>query len=63
MKNLYVGHGPVLIAVNVFQPEVVELREKVRNALRQAAIPLRAYAAAYEKHLEVHNVDVQTLLR
>ncbi|TNN40910.1 Dynein heavy chain 1, axonemal [Liparis tanakae] len=62
MKNLFAGHGSVLNAVNVFQPEVVELREKVRNALRQAAIPLRAYAAEYEKHLEVHNVDVQTLL-
>ncbi|XP_051804747.1 dynein axonemal heavy chain 1-like isoform X2 [Acanthochromis polyacanthus] len=63
MKNLFIGDDPLLESVKLWEPEVTELREKVRNALIQAAIPLRAYAAEYEKHLELHNLDVETLLK
>ncbi|XP_044079595.1 dynein axonemal heavy chain 1 isoform X1 [Siniperca chuatsi] len=63
MQKLFIGGDPLLESVNLWEPEVTELREKVRNALIQAAIPLRAYAAEYERHLELHNLDIETLLK
>ncbi|XP_078019489.1 dynein axonemal heavy chain 1 [Epinephelus lanceolatus] len=60
MQKLFIGGNPLLESVNLWEPEVTELREKVRNALIQAAIPLRAYAAEYDKHLELHNLDIET---
>lgn len=63
MQKLFIGGDPLLESVNLWEPEVTELREQVRNALIQAAIPLRAYAAEYEKHLELHNLDIETFLK
>ncbi|XP_068576471.1 dynein axonemal heavy chain 1 [Cebidichthys violaceus] len=63
MQKLFISGNPVLNSVKLLDPEVAELREKVRNALIQAAIPLGAYAAEYEKHLELHNLDIETLLK
>lgn len=57
-------HGNLLLKrVNLWDPEVTELREKVRNALIQGIISLRAYAAKYEKYLELHNMKVESLLK
>lgn len=63
MQKLFIGGDPLLESVNLWEPEVTELREQVRNALIQAAIPLQAYAAEYEKHLELHNLDIETFLK
>uniref|UniRef100_UPI0037E91524 dynein axonemal heavy chain 1 n=1 Tax=Semicossyphus pulcher TaxID=241346 RepID=UPI0037E91524 len=63
MKELFIGDDPLLESVNFWEPEVTELREKIRSALIQAAIPLRAYAAEYERHLELHNLDIETHLK
>ena len=52
----------MLISVKLWEPQVTDLREKVRKALKQAAIPLRAYAAEYEKHLDLHSLDIETFL-
>lgn len=53
----------MLESVHSWEPHIAELREKVRHALIQAAIPLRAYAAEYEQYLDLHNLDIDTLLR
>lgn len=63
MQKLLIGGDPLLESVSLWEPEVTELREKVRSALIQAAIPLRAYAVEYEEHLELHNMTIETLLR
>lgn len=63
MQKLFISADLLLESVNLWEPEVIELREKVRNAVKQAAIPLRAYAAKYETHLELHNLDMETLLK
>lgn len=63
MQKLFIGGDPLLESVKLWEPEVTELREKVRHALIQAAIPLRAYAAQYVKYLELNNLDIDSLLR
>ncbi|KAF3689531.1 Dynein heavy chain 1 [Channa argus] len=61
-KKLFIGGDHLLESVNLWEPEVTKLRAKVQNALVQAALPLRAYATEYEKFLELHNSDIETLL-
>ncbi|XP_029005758.1 dynein axonemal heavy chain 1 [Betta splendens] len=62
MQKLFILEDPLLESVNLWEPEVTALREQVGNALAQAAIPLRAYAAQYVKYLELHTMDIETLL-
>ncbi|KAL6464354.1 hypothetical protein MHYP_G00266710 [Metynnis hypsauchen] len=62
MKNLFISGVPLLESVGLYEPAVRELRERVSLALRQATIPLRAYAREYECHLELHNSDINTFL-
>lgn len=63
MKNLFIPGVPVLESVGLWEPAVKELKEKLDNALRQATIPLQAYAREYECHLELHNSDIKTFLK
>ncbi|XP_047438259.1 dynein axonemal heavy chain 1 [Mugil cephalus] len=62
MQKMFISADPLLDTVNLWEEEVNALREKIRKALTQAAIPLKAYAAEYEKHLELHNLDMETFL-
>ncbi|RXN34314.1 dynein heavy chain axonemal [Labeo rohita] len=61
LKNLLIV-GYVLESVGLWEPEVKNLRESISVALKQAIIPLRAYAREYECHLELHNSDIKTFL-
>lgn len=63
MQKLLIGGDPLLETVHSWEPQVNELREKVRHTLTQAVIPLKAYAAEYEQYLDLHNLDIDTLLR
>ncbi|AWP03287.1 putative dynein heavy chain 1 axonemal [Scophthalmus maximus] len=62
MQKLFIGDDPLLVSVTLWETKVTELREKIRNALIKAAIPLVAYAAEYEEHLELYNLDMETFL-
>ncbi|XP_014851660.1 PREDICTED: dynein heavy chain 1, axonemal [Poecilia mexicana] len=58
MKKLVIM-GSLLIEPMCFhEKEVTELEEKVRNVLKKATIPLRAYAARYKKYLDLHILDI-----
>uniref|UniRef100_A0AAZ3Q3C2 Dynein heavy chain 1, axonemal n=1 Tax=Oncorhynchus tshawytscha TaxID=74940 RepID=A0AAZ3Q3C2_ONCTS len=63
MQKMFISGTPLLESVGLWEPAVAELRERVRAALRQAAIPLRAYAREYERYLELHNSDIETFLK
>ncbi|KAL0978572.1 hypothetical protein UPYG_G00172390 [Umbra pygmaea] len=60
MQNMFISGTPLLESVSLWEPAVAELRERLRVALHQAAIPLRAYAREYEKYLELYNSDTMT---
>ena len=62
MQKMFISGTPLLESVGLLEPVVTELRELIRLALRQAAIPLKAYACEYEKHLELHNSNIDTFL-
>ncbi|KAM3621699.1 uncharacterized protein V6R79_014713 [Siganus canaliculatus] len=59
MRKLLLPSTALLEPIFLCDPEMTHLREKVRHTLAQAAIPLRAYAAACEKH----DLDVETILK
>ncbi|CAJ1051390.1 LOW QUALITY PROTEIN: dynein heavy chain 1%2C axonemal [Xyrichtys novacula] len=63
MRELFFPNERFVDSVSLWETEVNELREKLRSALTQAAIPLKAYAAKYEKYLELCNLDIETHLK
>lgn len=62
LQKLFMVGEPLLESVHLEEPQITELRENIRNVLIQATIPLRAYAAEYEKYLELHNLDIQAYI-
>lgn len=58
LRSMFIGGDPMIQSVNMREPLVIELKKKVAHALSQALIPLRAYAAEYEKFLELQNIDI-----
>ncbi|XP_035980517.1 dynein heavy chain 1, axonemal isoform X4 [Fundulus heteroclitus] len=59
MKKLVTMGSLLLEPMSFYEEEVRELEEKVRSTLIEAAMPLRAYAAEYEKHSDLHNLDLE----
>ncbi|NWU63519.1 DYH1 protein, partial [Pterocles burchelli] len=63
VENILIPGTPLLDSVGLHEPEVEELREGMRSAIRKALIPLQAYAKKYEKFLELNNNDIPYFLR
>ncbi|KAK2489057.1 hypothetical protein MC885_021331 [Smutsia gigantea] len=63
MEDIFISGDPLLESVGLHEPLVEELRGKVANAVRQAVVPLQAYAREYRKYLELNNNDVTTFLK
>ncbi|KAM9332808.1 dynein axonemal heavy chain 1-like [Pholidichthys leucotaenia] len=63
MQKLLMSGVPLLESVFLLDPEVIELREKIRNALKQAVKLLKAYAAPYEIYLDLNNLDIEALIQ
>ena len=63
MEDIFWSGTPLLESVGEHEPHVEELRETIRNAIRKAVIPLRAYAKEYEKYQELVNMDVNQYVK
>ena len=63
LQELFWSGTPLLEAVGENEPEVVQLRELIRKAIKKSMIPLRAYAKQYEQYLELYNLDINTYLK
>lgn len=63
MEDIFWSGTPLLESVGENEPHVVELRETVRNAIRQALIPVKAYARQYEQYLELMNMDINQYVK
>ena len=62
MEKLFWSGSPLLEAVGENEPLVVEMRDKIKKALKQAMIPLDMYAKQYEKYIELAELDVNQYL-
>lgn len=62
LKNLFIAGDLVLESVGLWEPEVKNLKETISLALKQAVIPLKAYADQYKCYLELHNLDINRFL-
>lgn len=62
LRRMFIGGDPMIQSVNMHEPLIIELKAKVRHALSQAVFPLRAYAAEYEKFLELLNLDIDAFI-
>ncbi|KAI5937324.1 Dynein heavy chain 1, axonemal [Manis javanica] len=63
MEDIFISGDPLLESVGLHEPLVEELRGAVASAVRQALVPLQAYAREYRKYLELNNNDVTTFLK
>ncbi|XP_070580015.1 dynein axonemal heavy chain 1-like isoform X2 [Ptychodera flava] len=58
LEDIFWADTPLLESVGEHEPPVEELRETIRNAIKKSLNPMKAYARAYEKHLELMNLDI-----
>ena len=63
MQEIFFSGTPLLESVGENEPHVVELRETIRRAIRQALLPRKAYARKYEQFLDLNNLDVNQYVR
>ena len=55
LEDIFWADTPLLESVGEHEPKVEELREHIRDSVNKALIPMRAYARAYEKYLELRS--------
>ena len=58
MEEIFFSGTPLLESVGEHEPPVEELRDTIRNAIRHAVLPMKAYATQYERYLELINLDI-----
>lgn len=63
LENMFIRGTTLLESVGLHEPAVEELRNTIRSAIRNAVIPLQAYAKQYESQLELNNNDIQSFLK
>jgi dynein heavy chain len=63
LEGLFWSGTPLLESVGENEPEVVRLRETVRQAVQSSLKPLKAYAKQYEKYLDLSNLDINEYLQ
>ncbi|XP_048258404.1 dynein axonemal heavy chain 1-like isoform X3 [Haliotis rufescens] len=63
LEDIFWSGTPLLESVGEHEPPVEELRDAICNAIRQAVIPMKAYAREYEKYLELMNLDINLYIK
>ena len=63
LEEIFFSGTPLLEAVGMHEPFVVELREVIKNAVARSIIPMKVYAHQYQEYVEVMNLDVSNYVR
>ncbi|XP_078000357.1 dynein axonemal heavy chain 1-like isoform X2 [Glandiceps talaboti] len=63
LEDIFWADTPLLESVGEHEPPVEELRETIRNAIKKSLNPMKAYARAYEMHLELMNLDINLYIK
>lgn len=62
LTKLFWSGTPLLESVGENEPLVKRHRERIRKSMKQAIIPITAYAKEYEQYLELANLDINEYL-
>ena len=63
MEDIFWSGTPLLESVGNLEPNVVELKETIVRMLRQALIPLKAYAKTYDRYTQLINLHVDNYVK
>lgn len=63
MEDIFWSGTPLLESVGNLEPHIVELKSTIIQMIRQALIPLKAYAKVYERYTTVMNLNVDTYIK
>jgi dynein heavy chain len=63
MEDIFWSGTPLLESVGNLEPHIVELKSTISQMLRQAMIPLKAYAKVYERYTLVNNLNIDTYIK
>jgi dynein heavy chain len=60
MEDIFWSGLPLLESVGNMEPHIVDLKETIINMIKQALIPLKAYAKVYDRYTNLMNLQVET---
>ena len=63
LEEIFWADTPLLESVGEHEPRVEELRETILNAIQKALLPMMAYAKAYEKYLDLNNLEINDYIK
>jgi dynein heavy chain len=63
MEDIFFSGTPLLESVGNLEPHIVELKEKIIKMLRQALIPIKAYAKIYERYTQLVNLNIDNYVK
>lgn len=63
MEGIFWSGTPLLESVGNLEPSIVELKETIVHMIRQALIPLKAYAKSYDKYTHLMNLNIENYIK
>ena len=63
MEDIYYSGTPLLESVGHSEPHIIELKETIVTMIRQALIPLRAYAKSYDRYTNLMNLNIDNYIK
>jgi dynein heavy chain len=63
MEDIFFSGTPLLESVGNLEPHIVELKETIIKMLRQALIPIKAYAKIYERYTNLVNLNIENYVK
>ena len=63
MEDIFLSGTPLLESVGNQEPEILELKDTIKSVLKQALIPLRAYAKVYDRYVNVMNLNIENYIK
>lgn len=63
MEDIFWSGMPLLESVGNMEPNIVELKDTIVHMIRQAQIPLKAYATSYNKYTNLMNLNIENYIK
>ncbi len=63
MEDIFWSGTPLLESVGNMEPHIVELKETIAFMVKQALIPLKAYAKSYDRYTNLMNLNIENYIK